>query len=255
MPYLDLVCSSRVENAIRYRPSYPYQLIEYLYTDAGFSRESVIADIGSGTGAFTRLLLERGSRVVAIEPDDLLRIAAERLLSDEFQRFVSIKGTPIHTTLCNASIQHIVCAHSLYWSDLGKCRDEFYRILKPQGTATIIWNRLMVNWDAFNYEYEQLLKRCLPGRNAFQGRELKEFSSFFGTHEYAFISLPHQQVLDFEGVKGALMAHEGFHALGEESRTTLLSELYGLFERYNQSGKVILRYETEAYTMQLGRAS
>ena len=46
----------------KYRPSYPKELIDYLYT-IHFSSDSVIADFGAGTGIFTRLLLERGSKV------------------------------------------------------------------------------------------------------------------------------------------------------------------------------------------------
>ena len=58
-----------VENYLKYKLDYPRKLIDFLYNECDFSWESVIADIGSGTGTFTRLLLERGSRVVAIEPD------------------------------------------------------------------------------------------------------------------------------------------------------------------------------------------
>ena len=45
------------------RPSYAPELTECLYTRYGFSDNSVIADIGSGTGKFAALLLEKGSTV------------------------------------------------------------------------------------------------------------------------------------------------------------------------------------------------
>ncbi|RYD46575.1 MAG: methyltransferase domain-containing protein, partial [Verrucomicrobiaceae bacterium] len=73
--------SNRVENYIRYRPSYPQELIELLEREAKLSPESTIADIGSGTGIFSELLLKAGYQVDGVEPNRPMREAAERLLS------------------------------------------------------------------------------------------------------------------------------------------------------------------------------
>lgn len=45
--------SDRVDNYVKYRPSYTRGFIDYLYTNVGFSKDSLIADIGSGTGILT----------------------------------------------------------------------------------------------------------------------------------------------------------------------------------------------------------
>jgi len=50
--------STRVENYVKYRPGYPEEFIDYLFSNAGFLNEYIIADIGSGTGILTELLLE-----------------------------------------------------------------------------------------------------------------------------------------------------------------------------------------------------
>ncbi len=242
-------CPARVENYVKYRPSYPQRLIDFLYTEGGFSRESVIADIGSGTGLFTRLLLERGSRVIAVEPDNIMRTIAERLLGDEFQRFVSIMGTAENTTLPDSSVNHIVCAQSFHWFDLEKCKYEFVRILKPNGTVTIIRNKRVVESDAFSLAYEQLLQRCtlkLEKRQLDQISET-ELSKFFGSECYSVISLPNQQVLDQDGIKGRFLSDDCIPVLDEEGYNETIIELGQLFDQFNQSGKVTLRYETEAY--------
>ena len=57
------------ENYAKYRPSYSEEFIEYLYTEAGFNSASIIADIGAGTGIFSKLLLEKGSKVFCVEPN------------------------------------------------------------------------------------------------------------------------------------------------------------------------------------------
>ena len=57
-----------------HRPSYPKELLDYLYSETGLTRETAIADIGSGTGILTRLLLSRGNAVYAVEPNaDMLK--------------------------------------------------------------------------------------------------------------------------------------------------------------------------------------
>ena len=61
----------------KYRPSYPQAFIEYLYSDVGINKDSIIADIGSGTGILTKQLLEVGNKVLAVEPSDGMRLVAE----------------------------------------------------------------------------------------------------------------------------------------------------------------------------------
>ncbi len=242
-------CSTRVENYIKYRPCYPKRLVDFLYTEGGFSRESVIADIGSGTGLFTRLLLERGSRVIAIEPDNTMRIVAERLLGDEFQRFVSIMGTAESTSLPDCSVNHIVCAQSFHWFDLEKCKNEFLRILKPNGTVIIIWNKRIVESDAFSMEYERLLQRYTPNPEKMQLNKISETecSKFFGSDCYSVISLPNQQVLDLDGIKGRFLFDDCHPELNDEGYNEMINELVHLFDQFSQSGKIVMRYETEAY--------
>jgi len=79
MPQIDSIqrFSSRVGNYVRFRPSYPNQIIHILEQECGLTRESVIADIASGTGIFSRLLLEHGNCVFGIEPNPEMRRAGE----------------------------------------------------------------------------------------------------------------------------------------------------------------------------------
>src|SRR6201989_1933676 len=90
--------SSRVENYIRYRPSYPAAVLELLSVRCGLAATSTVADVGSGTGILTELLLETGGEVFAVEPNRGMREAAERLLND-YGRFRSVDGSAESTTL------------------------------------------------------------------------------------------------------------------------------------------------------------
>lgn len=246
--------NSRVENDIRYKTGYPRRLVDFLYYESGFSKESVIADIGSGTGFFSRLLLERGSRVVGIEPDQEMREISERILSDEFPRFVSIDGCAENTTLSEASVNHIVCTQSFQWLDAEKCRKEFARILKPNGLAVLVCNRYAAD-DEFSMEYCNIIKRY--GRSGKTGDNAwlsDSFTDFFGSSTFSVLSIPHQQVMDYEELKARLLFALDPQALEEQDRNELMEEIELLFELYNQAGKVVVRFETEAWLGKLNSA-
>ena len=139
--------STRIDY-VKYRPGYPKAFIDYLYSDVNFSRDSIIADIGSGTGILTTFLLDRGSRVVGVEPNKEMRRTAEILL-EEYQKFVSICGTAENTSLTKNSVDFVICAQAFHWFDKSACKKEFQRILKPNGKAVLLWNKRKVGEAGF----------------------------------------------------------------------------------------------------------
>lgn len=100
----------------KYRPSYPINFIDYLFTDVGISQSSIIADIGSGTGILTGQLLEKGGRVYGVEPNDDMRAIAETNLSNFFG-FTSVNGNADDTTIDDNSVDYITVAQAFHWFD------------------------------------------------------------------------------------------------------------------------------------------
>src|SRR2546428_10308203 len=131
--------SSRVEDYARYRPGYPPEVIQLLKTECGLSAESVVADVASGTGIFTRMLLDNNCRVFGVEPNAEMRHAAEEFLAG-YARFKSLNGTAESTTLPDHSVDIITAAQAAHWVDPSKVLPEVRRILKPCGL-----NRLNVD--------------------------------------------------------------------------------------------------------------
>lgn len=84
--------STRVENYVKYRPHYPSAVIDLLQSECGLNRESIVADVGSGTGILSELFLKHGCSVHGIEPNREMREAGEKLLRD-YSNFKSIDGT------------------------------------------------------------------------------------------------------------------------------------------------------------------
>ncbi|HEY3771177.1 MAG TPA: class I SAM-dependent methyltransferase, partial [Candidatus Angelobacter sp.] len=122
--------SDRVDNYVRYRPGYPPEVLAALRRECGLQADHVIAEIASGTGIFTRLLLENGNKVFAVEPNAEMRAAGSQL-KETFPNAVPVLGTAEETTLAAASVDFVVAAQAAHWFHPQKARAEFARILKP----------------------------------------------------------------------------------------------------------------------------
>src|SRR5580765_5018374 len=148
--------SSRVANYVKYRPHYPREIIGFLEANCGLTHESIIADIGCGTGISSRLFLENCNRVIGVEPNVAMRAAAEEQLA-EFTEFTAVDGTSDQTTLPDASVDMVLAAQAFHWFDAEKTRPEFRRILKPGGYTVLVWNERQLDTTPFLVEYEALL--------------------------------------------------------------------------------------------------
>ncbi|HZQ47481.1 MAG TPA: class I SAM-dependent methyltransferase, partial [Verrucomicrobiae bacterium] len=153
MPSSTKRFSSRVENYIKYRPGYPQGIIDLMRKECQLTSASVIADIGSGTGILTELLLRNQNTVFGIEPNQEMRAAAERLLSS-YPQFHSVPATAETTTLPDKCVDLITAGQAFHWFDREKTRQEFLRILKPQGWVALIWNDRNITTHAFFEAYE-----------------------------------------------------------------------------------------------------
>ncbi len=109
--------SSRVEDYVKYRPSYPKAILALLRRDCGLTPASAIADIGSGTGLSSKLFLANGNRVYGVEPNPEMREAAERLLA-KYPRFTSVAATAEATTLPDVSADFVVAGQAFHWFDV-----------------------------------------------------------------------------------------------------------------------------------------
>src|ERR1700687_5860641 len=150
--------SDRVENYVRYRPGYPPEVLGLLRAECGLRPSHIVADIASGTGVFTRLLLENGNTVFAVEPNTAMReMGIRQLESLESNRLVSVAGTAEETTLRSASVDFVTAAQAAHWFDLPRARAEFVRILRAGGWCVLIWNERRTATTTFLHDYEQLL--------------------------------------------------------------------------------------------------
>ena len=240
--------SNRVENYVQYRPGYPAQAVDYIFTKAGLKEDAVIADVGSGTGIFTRILLERGYRVFAVEPNDEMRQAADAALR-RYESFVSVKGTAEATTLPDNSVDCLVSAQAFHWFDLQHARLEFSRIMKPDGIVALIWNRRLSDADAFAIEYELLLKQSAVDYTIVDHRQLghEQFAAFFRDSDYERNDFANEQKFDLAGLIGRALSSSYTPPPGSSHYETFIAKLELIFNKHQYNGLVTFHYTTEVY--------
>jgi ubiquinone/menaquinone biosynthesis C-methylase UbiE len=235
-----------VENYVKYRPGYPDKVIDILKEHAGLNDESIIADIGSGTGISTELFLKNCKRVYAIEPNQQMREKAEHLIGN-YKGFNSVDGTAEATNLPGDSVDFIVSAQSFHWFNPGEAKLEFNRILKTNGHVVLIWNNRRTGSATFLRKYEALLTKFGTDYDRVNHRNTDEsvFQTFFRTYQKHVVY--NEQVLDFEALKGRLLSSSYIPEPGHRDYKPMLEELKWVFGKYNQAGMVKLEYDTEIY--------
>lgn len=244
--------SDRVENYIRYRPRYPGSVLEILKREIGLAADWQVADLGSGTGISCELFLAEGHAVYGVEPNEAMRLAAEKLLAG-FPMFHSVEGTAEATTLDAAAFDLVVAAQAFHWFDILKVRAECRRILRLAGWAVLLWNTRQIDTTSFLREYEALLQRHGTDYAKVQHNNIdaKQIDAFYGAGNWRRFTTENVQHLDFEGLCGRLLSSSYVPNLGEPGNAEMLADLEKLFAKHEAQGRVSLDYTTEIYAGQL----
>ncbi|GAC1514965.1 MAG: class I SAM-dependent methyltransferase [Chloroflexota bacterium] len=241
--------SSRVDDYVRYRPSYPGAVVDVIRQHCGLTGAWVVADIGSGPGHLTRLFLANGNPVIGVEPNREMREAGEHLLRDA-PRFTSVDGTAEDTTLDDDSVDLIVAGQAFHWFDHRAARREFDRILTAHRWVALVWNERRTTSTPFLAAYEELLLRHAPeyarvGHRLVVGDDV--LAEFFGPNGYGRATVPNQQVFDFQGVRGRLLSSSYAPRPGHEGYEAMIADLRRLVDAYQVNGTVTLEYDTTIY--------
>ena len=245
--------SSRVDNYVLYRPGYPPQVLELLTARCNLTPDSLIADIGSGTGILTRIFLENGNRVFGVEPNPDMRRAGEKLLAS-FPLFTSIAGTAEATTLPADSVDIVVAAQAAHWFDREKARHEFVRILKPGGWLVLVWNERRTDSTPFLRAYEQLLLDYgTDYQDVRHERTTAAIDSFFAPSPFQTRVFEMQQQFDYAALEGRLLSSSYSPPPGHPLHEPMLKALRNIFDAHQKDGRVAFEYDTRVYYGRLDR--
>lgn len=234
--------SDRVEDYVKYRPSYPAAAIDKILEN--FTLPITAADIGAGTGISSRLLSARGVKVIAIEPNAEMRNAGIRDATSlvEWQ-----DGTAENTNLPEKSIDLVTCFQAFHWFTPEPTLSEFRRILKPQGKLAVVWNNRDEN-DEFTAEYSKIVREASnnsPAEARMKSVEpLTKTTYFKKFQEYNFV---YQQELDKSGLIGRAMSVSYLPKTGE-AYEKVVDDLENLYQRFkNEKGFVYMTYCTSVH--------
>lgn len=239
--------SDRVENYMRYRPRYPMEALDVLRTQCGLAPVHIVADVASGTGIWTRIVLENGNRVFGIEPNTEMRQAGERLLAG-FPKFTSVAGTAEATRLAFESVDFVTAAQAAHWFDPQGARREFTRILKPGGWLVLLWNERLTDASPFLREYEQLLLTYgTDYEEVRHERTTDAVNEFFDPAPFQARVFDNRQEFDYAGLEGRLLSSS--YAPGPEhpKHAPMLVELRRIFDEHVADGSVGFEYKTRVY--------
>lgn len=239
--------SNRVENYRKYRPTYPPEIITLLNSECGLNSQSVIGDLGSGTGLFTELFLKNGNRVFGVEPNAEMRRAGEQALKD-YPTFTSVNGTAENTTLVSQSIDFVVAGQAFHWFDRAKARVEFERVLKPGGWVVLAWNGYRIESSKMMADYQALVSRYGTDYSEVQ-REVVgvDVETFFAPGACKCARFFFRQRFDYEGLEGRLLSSSYAPEPDHPNFEAMLRDLCVLFEAHQDDGKVNFDYESEVY--------
>ncbi len=239
--------STRVGDYVKYRPSYPAEVVTWLRKEIGLTTGWAVADVGAGTGISSKLFLDARCEVVAVEPNRDMREAAVAWLGGN-SRFRAVDGAAEATGLPAASVDMIVCAQAFHWFDVEGARREFRRVLKPGGQAVLMWNDRNRVGSAFAQGYDALLRQYGENYEKVRHDRVPEdrIRAFFGP-DVRVAEFPNRQDFDFEGLKGRLMSSSYAPMEGHPNHNPMIAALWDLFERYKQAGRVTFEYRTRLF--------
>ncbi len=146
----------------QYRPNYSARAIDMLIRGVSANLEATgyrVLDVGAGTGNLTIMLLERGLRVVAIEPNDSMReIGIERTNGQPVQW---VKANGIETGQPDDCYDWVTFGSSFNVMDRTQALKETHRVLKSGGFFSCLWNHRNLD-DPIQSQCEQIIEKLVP---------------------------------------------------------------------------------------------
>lgn len=224
----------------RYRPSYPEELIDFLYEK---THAASVADIGAGTGKFTACLTKKPWDITAVEPN------AEML--EKFRLNlpnIRIINAPAENTgLADGKFGLVTAAQAFHWFDKEKFKAECQRIFTEKGRLAVIWNTRTES--DMQRERNDIFQRIagqydsVKGNLNYDGKFAPE--KFFS--EYESVSFLQSMKMNMEQYVGCEMSRSYAPEKGTSVYMAQIGELQRLFEKYQHGGSVNVEIKTECF--------
>lgn len=233
--------SGRADDYDRYRPSYPTELVDWLFEE---TNAKTVADIGAGTGKFTKLLIPKAEKVIAVEPnDDMLKKLYRNVPTAQV-----IKAPAENTGIPDGSVDLVTAATAFHWFDEEKFKAECKRILAPNGRVAVIFNSKVA--DDLIRERDEI-SRIYCGYKGHAGKRSDNEGDAFLRNEY-FAEVEYNEFdlsvsYDEDGFVGNTLSRSYALRPDDIGYDGYVWELRQLFKKMNDFGSVELKYKVTCY--------
>lgn len=240
--------TNKVDDYVKYRPSYPQTMMEYLANGVGLGKHAVVADVGAGTGIFTKQLAGIAGKILAVEPNRNMRAACIQHCNG-LSNVTAVDGCAEDTGLPDHSVAFITVAQAFHWFDRRKTLQEFQRILTPGGKVILLWNS-RVPESAVVQENDELCRRLCPDFKGFSGCSdvsVEAFGDFFRDGYCEYSVFENNRILNSEGYIGSSLSSSYAPGPKDENYKPFIDGLTALFEKFSKDGILILPNVTRCY--------
>lgn len=231
----------------KFRPSYPDELINFLYDNAGCE---TVADIGAGTGKFTRCLLNKPWKVTAVEPNNDMRGKLADIGG------ITIVNAPAENTgLADKSVGLVTVAQAFHWFDEELFKIECKRIMTDNGQLAIIFNeRNLDNCEISRVRDEICQRYCGAFHTGHVGKRTTEEGSAFLKNEYfsemMYFAAENNVKMDERAFIGDTLSRSYAIDNIDPYYVRFIEELREAFTKHKNGGTVTIKYTA---TCHLGR--
>lgn len=241
--------TGKAEIYAKYRPSYPSEYIKYLLGSTGVSDQSIIADIGAGTGIFTGKLLDEDMSVLAVEPNEDMRNVGTTYLS-KYPKCTVVNGTAENTTIMDKSVDLITVAQAFHWFDKKVFKKECQRILKSDDNkVALVWNFRNTE-SVVVKELDKICRELCPQYTGFNGgimNDTEVFNCFFRDGSYEYKVFNNDIIDNLDGFIGRALTSSYAPKQGDAYYDEFIKRLNDLFEAYSIDGLITLSIEARSY--------
>ena len=235
--------SAQASHYKKFRPSYPEEIVELILSQ---KEKPVIADIGSGTGKLSELLVGLAQTLYAIEPNRQMRQSAEENMIGH-SNYISIAAVAEQTTLPDDSVDIIAVAEAFHWFDNEKAHEEMRRILKTDGYVFLMWN--VFGGDPFDEELSKIKNAyCARKKQKASGISYKERADhLFGENHYHTARFDNSIQQSFEEFCGGMLSASFAPNPNDDKYERFISDVNELFDKYEKAGKLNTSITTVCY--------
>ncbi|MSR86108.1 class I SAM-dependent methyltransferase [Candidatus Woesearchaeota archaeon] len=144
------------------RRDYPKKLIEDIIKISNLNKESLILDMGCGTGKSTIPFAKRGYRIIGIDiSEDMLKVAKNLSTNYKTAKYKTVSFEKFHSL--NDSFDLILAASAIHWVHPEIAYKKIAKMLKKEGHIAIFWRLIDQDSSKFLLKIRGLFTKHCPG--------------------------------------------------------------------------------------------